>query len=115
MEEKKKKKSKIFFVLAIIGLVITIALSFWHNSYEENTYKEALYDDDNYIALWYDNDVTGKLKEEKLQAERKIRKLENTMNTIKYSSWATGGITIIFFVTGIILKIKEKGGIEIVD
>ena len=36
-------------------------------------------------------------------------------DSFKYASIIIGGLSIVFLITGIVFKIKEKGGIEIVN
>lgn len=46
----------------------------------------------------------------------KLKKnIERTTNFFEYGIFVTGGITAIFLVATIVLRIKEKGGIKIVN
>ena len=88
--KNKKNKSKILFIISGIGIIVSTILGFisyfWHNS-------------DMYIDT-----------------------LLNNKSLNKAISFAVDGsfktlivITIVILIIGIIFKIKEKGGIKIVD
>ena len=86
----KKNKSKIFFIISSIGIVTSIILGvvsyLWHDS-------------DMYIDTLLNN-----------------KNLNSGISNIVDGSFTILIITtIVMLVLGIILKIKEKGGIKIVD
>lgn len=86
----KKNKSKIFFIISGIGIVASIILGvvsyIWHKS-------------DLYIDTLLDN-----------------KSLNNMISSLVDGSFTILIITtIVMLVVAIILKIKEKGGIKIVD
>lgn len=94
------KKSKIFFILTIIGIVITITFigfSIYHYSRASETVGSS----------W--------TIEKKEELDKKFTYENEKEEFFEYSAIATGGISGIFLITGIILKVKEKGGIKIVD
>lgn len=87
------KNSKIFFILAVIGIVITIIMFS--------------------ISLYYGNkayELSGKFTYNEPADEA-----TETEELFRYISIVTGGISVILLITGTVLKIKEKGGIKIVD
>lgn len=87
------KNSKIFFIATGIGIVITIVLTFLSIYYGMKAY-----------------DISSKTT----NAEQS-RKVAETEDLFKYVAIVTGSITGVLLTTGIILRIKEKGGIEIVS
>lgn len=85
-----KNKSKILFIIFGVGIIVSIILGFisyfWHNS-------------DMYIDTLLNN-----------------KSLNKTISFAVDGSFKTLiVITIVIFILGIIIKIKEKGGIKIVD
>lgn len=86
----KKNKSKIFFIISSIGIGISIILGlisyFWHKS-------------DLYIDTLLNN-----------------QSLNNIISSLVDGSFTVLSIiTIVMLIVGIIFKIKENGGIKIVD
>lgn len=86
----KKNKSKIFFIISSIGIGISIILGlisyFWHKS-------------DLYIDTLLNN-----------------KSLNNIISSLVDGSFTVLSIiTIVMLIVGIIFKIKENGGIKIVD
>lgn len=97
------QKSRLFFILTIITITITVILIS--------------------LSIYYNNqayDIVGKHtfnkeKPEELIWEEKYNIANEKADVLKYTSIVIGSISVIFLATGIILKIKEKGGIEIVS
>lgn len=114
---KLKNKFKLLFILTGVGLLITIifvCLFFYWNSIEEDAYwGENGYYGYNLARLNYEDNFIS--RSEFKEVEKEYRNIEKTTNFFEYGIFATGGITVILLITGIALKIKEKGGIKIVD
>ena len=94
----KSTRCFIFVGVEIVFLIIFIFLSVCHYNKADNISKTSSY----YLY----NNIT--LKNE-MQSE--IEK----GNSFKYASIIIGGLSIVFLITGTVFKIKEKGGIEIVN
>lgn len=96
----KSKSTKCFIVVGgeMIFLIILIFLSIYHYNKADDISKTSSY----YL---YNNTT---LKNE-MQSE--IEKGDS----FKYASIMIGGLSIVVLITGIVFKIKEKGGIEIVN
>ncbi len=94
----KSTRCFIFVVVEIVFLIIFIFLSIYHYNKADDISKTSSY----YL---YNNTT---LKNE-MQSE--IEKGDS----FKYASIIIGGLSIVFLITGIVFKIKEKGGIEIVN
>lgn len=93
-------KCFIFVGVEIIFLIIFISLSIYHyNKADEISWKTSSY-------YTYIGDDTYK---NEMQSE--IEKGDS----FKYASIIIGGLSTVFLITGIVFKIKEKGGIEIVN
>lgn len=102
MLKKKKilKKCFIFVGIEIIFTIIFICLSIYHyGKGDEISRKTSAY-------YTYISDDTYKIEYDK-ECEKG--------DTFKYASIITGGISLVSLITGIIFKVKEKGGIEIVN
>ncbi len=104
-ENNKIKRSKIFFIITIIGVIITILGVIIYKCYYDNVYYDIAYND---VALYYDDDVTGELGEKHERAEKEYKKVSTILDIIKCGAWVTGGITALMLVTGIVLKVIEK-------
>lgn len=87
----KKNKSKSFFILSSIGIVISIVLGIIYYFWQAELYTD----------IWFKfNNIT----------------LNNTISKIlDYGLVIVITSSIVLLVLGIIFKIKEKGGIEIVN
>ena len=86
------KSSKLFFIATVIGIIITIVLISISIYYGVRAY--------NISGSSTNNEIVEEAQEKE--------------NFYKYLAVVSGGISIILLTAGIILKIKEKGGIEIV-
>lgn len=86
------KSSKLFFIATVIGIIITIVLISISIYYGVRAY--------NISGSSTNNEIVEETQEKE--------------NFYKYLAIISGGISIILLTAGIILKIKEKGGIEIV-
>lgn len=86
------KSSKLFFIATVIGIIITIVLISISIYYGVRAY--------NISGSSTNNEIVEETQEKE--------------NFYKYLAVVSGGISIILLTAGIILKIKEKGGIEIV-
>lgn len=97
------KKSNLFFILTIIAITITIVLIslsvYYYNQAYDITSKHT-----------FNKETEGELK-----WEEKYHIANEKANFMKYISIVIGSISAIFLTTGIIFKVKEKGGIEIVS
>lgn len=86
----KRNKSNILFICSIVGIIVSTILGFisyfWHNS-------------DMYIDTLLNNKSLNKAISFAVDGSFKILVIT----------------TILIFILGIIFKIKEKGGIKIVD
>lgn len=116
-EKKPCKKVKLFFLLTIIFLIITVV--FWGL---EVYWSNVLYDVDfgengNYgyflATLDYEDGLISRTEYKEI--EKEYLKTENIYHFFKYGKFVVLGFSVIFLATGSILKIKEKGGIEIVN
>lgn len=103
-----KIKPKIFFIIAIIGLIITIPLFIRHNYYAELWENLMFHNEKSYLLGLNDDEISKNSREERDRLEQKVIKIENTRDTLKYSAWASGGIATISFIVGIVFKVKEK-------
>ena len=115
--KKTKNKSKILFILTGASLLITITfvfLFYYWNAVEDDAYwgKNGYYGY-NLARLNYEDNFIS--RSEFNEVEREYRNIEKTANFFEYGIFVTGGITGILLITSIVLKIKEKGGIQIVD
>jgi len=118
---KKNKKgiAKIFFILTItsvIGIIIAIVL---YMPYDNGDISDELELQKNKSMLEYRYD-NGKYTTE--EYEKELKKIEGEYNRevkkeemIYNSRFVLIGLAGIFFVVGIVLKIREKGGIKIVN
>ncbi len=115
----KKRLAKIFFILAIIcviGIIVAIVL---YMPYDKVDLSDNLEFEKNksMLKVRYDNGEYTKI-----EYERELKKIEEEYNKefkkeemIYNSRFVFSGLAGIFLVLGIMLKIKEKGGIKIVD
>lgn len=108
----KRNKSKLFFILAIIFIVITV-ISIGLTIYYNKIFNDIATSNEEYEATlnFY---RTGNSK----QIDRiydQASQMENLSNIFLIVSFCIGGVSVVFVIVGIILKIKEKGGIEIVN
>ena len=60
----------------------------------------------------YNSDMT---KRELQEAKRELQKEKLINNIYEYGRYVCAGITLVLFSMSVILKIKNKGGIKIVD
>jgi len=115
--KKTKNKSKILFILTGASLLITIifvCLFCYWNAVEDDAYwGENGYYGYNLARLNYEDNFIS--RSEFKEVEREYKNIEKTANFFEYGIFVTGGITAILLITSIVLKIKEKGGIQIVD
>lgn len=117
MEKEKKKFSKKVLLITGISLIVTIIFiclfGYW-NSIEEDAYwGENGYYGYNLAKLNYEDDFIT--RSEFNEVEKEYKNIERTTNFFEYGIFVTGGITTIFLIATIVLRIKEKGGIKIVD
>lgn len=114
---KAKKLSKLFFILTSAGVLITIIFLclflFWNAAENDAYWGENGYYGYNLARLNYEDNFIS-LSEFK-EVEKEYRSLEKIASYFEYAIFISGGITVIFLITGIALKVKEKGGIKIVD
>lgn len=120
-QEKKNKKrmAKIFFILTVIsaiGIIIAIVLYMPYGNVDLSDELE-LQKNKSMLKLKYDNGEYTRAEYEKelekIEGEynKKIKKEEMIYN----SRFVLIGLAGIFLVVGIVLKIREKGGIKIVN
>lgn len=97
------QKSRLFFILTIIAITITVVLVsssvYYYNKAYDISGKHTFNKETEGELLW----------------EEKFNIANEKADFLKYTSIVIGSISVIFLATGIILKIKEKGGIEIVS
>ena len=86
------ESSKLFFIATVIGIIITIVLISISIYYRVRAY--------NISGSSTNNEIVEETQEKE--------------NFYKYLAVVSGGISIILLTAGITIKIKEKGGIEIV-
>lgn len=114
---KPKNKSKLLFILTGVGFLIAIifvCLFCYWNSIEEDAYwGENGYYGYNLARLNYEDNFIS--RSEFKEVEKEYRNIEKTTNFFEHGIFVTSGITVILLITGIYLKIKEKGGVKIVD
>lgn len=104
-KEGIKRLSKIFFILTIIGIIITIIAVGFSIYLSSQSYKIA---GDRVELEWKYNGDEERINKE---MNKKLDKLDMLGNI-----WAvTATITGVFLGLGIGFKIKEKGGIKIVN
>lgn len=114
LNKPRHRKSNIFFVLSSIFMILTIICFCFEQYFSKNiVYKEM--DKYYYGKLQYESKYPLISKAEYEELEDKYKYVDSIDNIIFYSGFAVGGITIVFLILGIIFKIKEKGGIEIVN
>ena len=105
------KKSKIFFIATVIGLIITIICicieKKMTKEFDNNVWKK---DSSVYLKAEVEYEMTGdRTKLNRYEEEQEeMSKLEDKRDILLAVYIVTGGITVIMLVTGIILKIKEK-------
>lgn len=114
---KSKSKAKLLFILAGIGIVMTIIFGSLHFHWK-NVTGDADLGVNGYYGYWlaqseYESNIIS--RSEFKEIEKEFNSIKKTRDVFKYISFASGGITIIILITGVALKIKEKGGIEFVD
>lgn len=113
----RKNKSKIFFIITGICVLLTIVsvcLFFnWYNIEQDAYWGENGYYGYNFARLQYDDYTINRAEFKEI--EKEYNSIEKTRDFFGGSMFVVGGIAIISLITGIILKIKEKGGIKIVD
>ena len=80
------KNSKIFFILTVIGVIITIILAAISLYYGVKAYDIAGYSTDN----------------------EKVEEAQEKEDLYKYTSIVTGGISVVLLTTGAVFKSKEK-------
>ena len=95
------KNSKIFFILTIIGIAITIILSSLSFYYYNKGYEMSR------NSLYY--------YEHEYEFKKEFNQIEEWENVFKYSATVVGSSSVVFLIVGITLKLKEKGGIKNVD
>lgn len=112
-----KSNSKVLFILVGVFLIITIIFMCLH-FYWRNVVGDADLGKNGYYGYWlaqsqYENNIISRLEFKEI--EKEFNNIKTTCSFFKYASFSSGGITIIILITGIVLKIKEKGGIKIVN
>lgn len=112
-----KNNFKILFILAGVFLIITIIFMCLH-FYWRSVVGDADLGTNGYYGYWlaqsqYKNNIISRLEFKEI--EKEFNNIKAICSFFKYASFSFGGITIIVLITGIVLKIKEKGGIEIVN
>lgn len=112
-----KNKSKLFFILTGIGILIIILFvglfCYWNVIEEDAYWGNNGYYGYNLARLNYEDNFIS--RSEFKEVEREYKNIEKTTNFFEYGIFVTGGITVILLITGIALKVKEKGGVKIVD
>lgn len=111
--KKQKVNTNILFILTIIFLVITIIITIVDINREDGNIMAEL----NYNTAIEMNKRYGTITTERelYEAKVELQKEELIDNIYKYSRYVCAGITLVIFSTSVILKIKNKGGIKIVD
>ena len=106
-QEKKNKKgiAKIFFILTIVGIIITIIAVGFSIYLSSQNYKLA---GDRVELEW-------KYNGNKERINKEMNKKLDTLDTISNVWVVTAAMTGVFLVLGIGFKIKEKGGGKIVN
>ncbi len=112
-----KNNFKILFILGSVFLIITIIFMCLH-FYWRNVVGDADLGKNGYYGYWlaqsqYEDNIISRLEFKEI--EKEFNNIKAICSFFKYASFSFGGITIIILITGIVLKIKEKGGIEIVN
>lgn len=114
--KKQKNRARILFILTMIFLaitVITIIIYIVHINNEDGDIRAELhYQSAVELNNIYNSDMT---KRNLYEAKRELQKEEFIDNIYKYSWYVCAGITLVLFSMSVILKIKDKGGIKIVD
>lgn len=113
MNKKQKNGARILFILTIIFLVITIIITIVDINREDGDIMAEL----NYrTAVEMNNMYNSDMAKRELQeAKRELQKEKLINNIYEYGRYVCAGITLVLFSTSVILKIKDKGGIKIVD
>lgn len=106
----KQSKFKIFFILTIIFAVLTIISVCLYNHFsdvaDDAYWGENGYDGYYLAKLNYKSNLIS--RDEYKEIEKEYETIENAFAFFEYSSYVVGAATVIFLITGIILKIKEK-------
>ncbi len=108
------KKSKIFFIVAVVFLIATIIciciVNNMTNEFDNNVWKKD-YNEEYKAEIEYKR--TGdRTKLNEIQKEKEeMSKLEHKRDTMFIVSIISGGITVALLSTGIVFKVKEKRGI----
>lgn len=114
--DNRIKVSKLIFIICTVLLVISIIFIIINikNSRSENG---DIQDELEYETAKEMYEFTGKekYKNEMEKIERKMKKENMTENFYCYGMYLFGGATVILLAIGVIIKVKEKGGIKIVD
>lgn len=114
--DNRIKVSKLIFIICTVLLVISIIFIIINikNSRSENG---DIQDELEYKTAKEMYEFTGKekYKNEMEKIERKMKKENMTENFYCYGMYLFGGATVILLAIGVIIKVKEKGGIKIVD
>lgn len=117
IKQKNRNKSKLFFILTAIGTVITVMFIILHFYYSKE-WDECWIGVDGYYGsnlalINYESGIMNKTEYMKIEEEEKA--LAEKMEFFCYAGFVVGGISIVLLIISIIFKVKEKGGIKIVD
>ena len=104
-----KKVAKVFFIIGIVCLLVTVIFAIFNIKNASNT-RSNLSDNLAYEKAKAMYNYTGKYeyKEEMEDIKNKNNKEKFINNVYTIGLYAFGGITIALFTTGIVIKIKEK-------
>lgn len=113
----KKNKSKIFFIITGICILVTIAFVFLF-FYWSGVEKDAYSGENGYYGyllakMQYDDNIISRTEFKEI--EKEYNTVKNTLDFFEYGKFVVGGVAIICLTTGVVLKIKEKGRRKIVD
>lgn len=111
--KEQRNGARILFILTIIFLVITIIITIVDINREDGDIMAEL----NYkTAVEMNNMYNSDMAKRELQeAKRELQKEKLINNIYEYGRYVCAGITLVLFSMSVILKIKNKGGIKIVD
>ena len=104
-----KNKSKIFFIITIICIIMTVILIGISIYYEHNIFDKALYDTIDTDLDFQEKRIS---RTEYNKEYNKFDSIDRTFHILHYSPFIVGGISILFLTTGVVFKIKEKGDIK---
>lgn len=102
---RKKGRAKLFFILTIIGLIITIFLSIGYFYYNYLWATEKYTKNNGSLYSYEDGLISEQEYKNMTKKEKDYKKIYSISGC---GALGTGVLTIAFLITGVVFKIREK-------